>query len=48
LIVIVVMLYRDAPKARLSRFWLCASAIGSASVSAMCCLFAQQENKQEE
>lgn len=45
-IIIVVMLYRDAPKARLPRLWLCASAIGSASVSAMCCLMAQQE-KQE-
>lgn len=41
--IIVVMLYRDAPRTRLSRFWLCASAIGSAPVAAMCCLFAQQE-----
>ena len=41
--IIVVMLYRDAPRARLPRLWLCASAIGSAPVSAMCCLFAQQE-----
>ena len=48
LVIIIVMLYRDAPKARLSRFWLCASAIGSAPVSALCCLFAQQENKEEE
>lgn len=42
--IVVVMLYRDAPRARLSRFWLCASAIGSAPVAAMCCLFAQQEH----
>ena len=48
LVIIIVMLYRDAPKARLPRFWLCASAIGSAPVSALCCLFAQQENKEEE
>ena len=41
--IIVVMLYRDAPRARLPRLWLCASAIGSAPVAAMCCLFAQQE-----
>ena len=33
-----------APRTRLSRFWLCASAIGSAPVAAMCCLFAQQEH----
>ena len=41
--IIVIMLYHDAPRARLPRFWLCASAIGSAPVAAMCCLFAQQE-----
>ena len=41
--IIVIMLYHDAPRTRLSRFWLCASAIGSAPVAAMCCLFAQQE-----
>ena len=41
--IIVVMLYRDAPRTRLPRLWLCASAIGSAPVAAMCCLFAQQE-----
>ena len=41
--IIVVMLFRDAPRTRLPRFWLCASAIGSAPVAAMCCLFAQQE-----
>ena len=41
--IVVVMLYRDAPRARLPRLWLCASAIGSAPVAAMCCLFAQQE-----
>ena len=40
-IIIVVMLYHDAPKTRLSRFWLCASAIGYAPASAMCCLFAR-------
>lgn len=41
--IIVIMLYHDAPRARLPRLWLCASAIGSAPVAAMCCLFAQQE-----
>jgi MFS family permease len=41
--IIVVMLYRDAHRARLPRLWLCASAIGSAPVATMCCLFAQQE-----
>ena len=41
--IIVVMLYRDAQRTRLPRLWLCASAIGSAPVAAMCCLFAQQE-----
>lgn len=40
--IIVIMLYRDAPHARLPRLWLCASAIGSAPVAAMCCLLAQQ------
>jgi len=42
--IIVVMLYHDAPRTRLPRFWLCASAIGSAPVAAMCCIFAQQEH----
>lgn len=42
--IIVIMLYHDAPRTRLSRFWLCASAIGSAPVAAMCCIFAQQEH----
>ena len=41
--IVVVMLYRDAPRTQLPRLWLCASAIGSAPVAAMCCLFAQQE-----
>lgn len=41
--IIVIMLFHDAPLAQLPRFWLCASAIGSAPVAAMCCLFAQQE-----
>ncbi|GEM_PF-2127254 len=47
-ILIIVLLYRDAPKARLPRFWLCASAIGSASVSAMCYLFARHEHDNED
>lgn len=46
-ILIVVMLYRDAPKTGLPRFWLCASAIGSASVSALCCLFARQDREEK-
>lgn len=46
--IVVVMLYRDAPRTRLPRLWLCASAIGSAPVAAMCCLFARLDRENEE
>ena len=37
-LLVVVLLYRDAPRAGLPRFWLCASVIFSAPLSAMACL----------
>lgn len=46
--IVVVMLYRDAPRTRLPRLWLCASAIGSAPVAAMCFLFARLDRENEE
>lgn len=42
-VVVVVLLYRDAPHAGLPRFWLCASAVWSAPLSAMACIMCLQD-----
>ena len=42
-LVVIILLLRDAPRAGLQRFWLCASVIYSAPLSAMACIMCLQD-----